>query len=109
MKTNSTRADFTSKQLKVVVPEVAGEIRRERQPHASHAGHRMTGLMVLFAGLALLTGLAAPARAQVILTPDKLMFNCKAGTQCGTQTIAVSNVGINVGKYLSGLLKKSKE
>ena len=42
--------------------------------------------------LVLLTGFAPPARAQAILSPDKLLFHCVAG-QCPPETTTLTNVG----------------
>jgi hypothetical protein len=49
--------------------------------------------MVFAAGLVLLTGFAVPTRAQAILSPDKLVFQCVAGRQCALQTTTLANVG----------------
>jgi hypothetical protein len=73
--------------------------------------YQVPSLVVFFAGtLALLTGLAAPASGQAILSPDKLVFHCGTGQRCapqtttltneGTETVTISSINLNSGKFV---------
>jgi hypothetical protein len=50
----------------------------------------LAGVAISFA---MLTGFAASARAQVVISPDKLIFHCKAGHQCAPREVTLKNVG----------------
>jgi hypothetical protein len=49
--------------------------------------------IVLAAGVVLMTGYAVPVRAQAVLSPNKLLFQCVDGPQCGLQTTTLTNEG----------------
>jgi hypothetical protein len=83
--------------------------KQETYRPARRAFRRLTLLAVLGASLAALTAFAAPARAQVVLSTNRLLFLCAAGQECPAQTVALTNTGKTTVKMYSIVLSGSGE
>jgi len=66
---------------------------RENQQHATNGRRLRLFLAASACGPLLLMGLAASASAQAILSPNKLMFDCRSGHPCKSQTTTLTNEG----------------